>query len=754
MSSVDPSPPRSALRSSNRILIKAGTSVVTSPNGYPSLTRLASLVEQIAELKAEGKQVILVSSGAVGMGRHLLLRQMQGLTTVSELQKGSVLGTSSTKNYSSSCAAAGQFHLMSIYNSLFESLGLVASQILLTQNSFEPHTLPNLTDTIEKLLALNIIPIINENDAVSSNQGWTSESVFSDNDSLASVCSKSFNCSACLLLTDVEGVYNKPPSQHGATVLPFFETFKCIESGLTKSKSSDVLIGEKSEFGRGGMQAKIDAAASAVEAGGCDFCLITSGLDFDSIRDACGAYNGKKAKGTLFVSQQWEGYQKFVEMENADGGEDDEGRRKALKAREEARKLTALGKSERSAVLLKISASLADSAIVSKVMQANAVDLENAVKQGLDSQLLNRLKLTPGKLETLSTGIKQIAESEDPLGVIKSVTELASGLTLNEVTCPIGVLMIIFESRPDSLPQIASLSIASGNGLLLKGGSEAKESNKALHKAIGDAVEEATGGKVKRDIVALVESRSEISQLLKLDDCVDLVIPRGSNKLVHHIKSHTKIPVLGHADGVCHIFIDSTASPQKSTSIVVDSKTTYPSACNSVETILLHEETLTNGLCDTVLKSLRQAGCKILGGPRAMSSGICDIPSESSKQEYGDLRVQVEVVVGIDEAVEWVNRHGSGHTECIVTEDEGKARRWMEGCDSACVFWNASTRFADGYRFGMGAEVGISTGRIHARGPCGVKSLLTTKWMLESNDYDTTERFNSGERVYTHIVKK
>lgn len=175
-------------------------------------------MEQIAELKAEGKQVILVSSGAVGMGRHLLLRQMQGLTTVSELQKGSVLGSGATKNYSSSCAAAGQFHLMSVYNTMFENLGLVASQILLTQNSFEPHTLPNLSDTIEKLLSLNIIPIINENDAVSSNQGWTNASVFSDNDSLASVCSKSFGCDACLLLTDVDGVYDKPPDQKGAKV--------------------------------------------------------------------------------------------------------------------------------------------------------------------------------------------------------------------------------------------------------------------------------------------------------------------------------------------------------------------------------------------------------------------------------------------------------------------------------------------------------------------------------------------------------
>ncbi|GMH70006.1 hypothetical protein TL16_g05300, partial [Triparma laevis f. inornata] len=712
---------RAALRSSHRVLIKAGTSVVTSPNGYPSLTRLASLVEQIAELKAEGKQVILVSSGAVGMGRHLLLRQMQGLTTVSELQKGSVLGSGATKNYSSSCAAAGQFHLMSVYNTMFENLGLVASQILLTQNSFEPHTLPNLSDTIEKLLSLNIIPIINENDAVSSNQGWTNASVFSDNDSLASVCSKSFGCDACLLLTDVDGVYDKPPDQKGA------------KSGLTKSKSSDVLIGEKSLHGRGGMQAKIDAAASSVEEGGCDFCLITSGLDFDSIRDACGVYDGKKSKGTLF---------------NGDEGDVDEGRTKAVAARDEARKLTALGKEVREKVLLKISEALADEAIV--VMAANKVDLENAVKQGLDSQLLNRLKLTPAKLATLSTGIKQIGESEDPLGVVKSVTELASGLDLQEVSCPIGVLMIIFESRPDSLPQIASLAIASGNGLLLKGGREAKESNKALHTLIGDAVESATNGLVKRDIVALIESRSEISQLLKLDDCVDLVIPRGGNALVQHIKSNTKIPVLGHADGVCHVYIDSTANVEKATKIVVDAKTDYPSACNAVETVLLHSSTLTNGLCNAVLKSLRLAGVKILGGPRAMSEGICDVPSSSNKYEYGDLRVQVEIVSSTPEAISWVNKYGSGHTETIVTEDSTNAELWLNGCDSACVFHNASTRFADGFRFGMGAEVGISTGRIHARGPCGVKSLLTTKWILRSEDFDTVERFKGEERVYTH----
>ena len=736
--------------------LAAGTSVVTSPHGGPSLVRLSSLVEQIADLKAEGKEVILVSSGAVGMGRQMLKAQSAQMQSISSLTTRSVDGRGYThpskKNYSSSCAAAGQFRMMSVYSTLFDALNLQASQILLTQQDFmNERRVTNLRECIDELLSLNVVPIINENDAVTSNLGWTDDQVFSDNDSLAALCARSMGCGACLLLTDVDGVYDKPPSTPGARVLPFFDD-RAKEDGIKRSRSTDILFGAKSDQGRGGMQAKIDAACRAVEPGGAKFCCIVSGYEPSIIGDTLGPYNGKKDTGTIFVNREWEGYQAFVDVVRKGQDESglEEGRRKAKEAREEARKLTP---ERRSAILTEISRALGDDASTRAIMEANALDLRNAEENSTDQHLVNRLKLTKAKLETLSKGILQIASMPDPVGVVKSKMELSPGLELESVTAPIGVLMIIFESRPDSLPQIASLAIASGNALLLKGGKEARNSNRALHSLVGSAIERATDGEVKRTVLGLVETRDEVSSLLALDDCVDLIIPRGSNALVSHIKKNTNIPVLGHADGVCHVFIDQSADVEKAVRVVVDAKTDYPSACNACETVLLHTGAIRSGAADAVMKALRKTGVRCLGGPRAIQEGLCDTPSKARKIEYGDLRVQIEVVDDVFAAVAWINAHGSGHTEAVITEDAGVAESFLSAVDSACVFHNCSTRFADGYRFGMGAEVGISTGSIHARGPCGVESLLTTKWALRGSAGETAKDFSSGEKSFTHVKK-
>jgi len=310
---------------------------------------------------------------------------------------------------------------------------------------------------------------------------------------------------------------------------------------------------------------------------------------------------------------------------------------------------------------------------------------------------------------------------------------LADGLVLSQVTVPIGVLMIIFESRPDSMPQISALALASGNGLLLKGGKEAACSNEAIHKVIGDAIERGSGGKIKRDIIALLKSRGQVADMLKLDDAVDLVIPRGSNELVSYIKANTHIPVLGHADGVCHVYIDKSANDAAEVSnLVLDAKTDYPSACNAMETLLLHKDTL-KSIALPILMNLRAAGVKCLGGPKAMEAGLCDVPAKKMKCEYGDLSCMVEIVDDMDEAIDWIHKYGSGHTEAIVCSDDSPdGQIFLQRVDAACVFKNASTRFADGYRFGLGAEVGISTGRIHARGPVGVEGLISVKWQLQS----------------------
>jgi len=429
----------------------------------------------------------------------------------------------------------------------------------------------------------------------------------------------------------------------------------------------------------------------------------------------------------------------------------EEARRKALAARSEARKLLAMPYEVRQNILLAIADALLDRK--EELLTANQIDLEAAERDNISQVLKKRLKLSDAKLATLAAGLRQIAEKPDPLGVIKSKRELSDGLELTLTTVPIGVLMIIFESRPESMPQISALALASGNGLLLKGGKEASHSNATIHKVIGDAVEKGSEGKIKRDIIAIVTSHGQVADMLSLDDVIDLVIPRGSNALVSHIKSNTRIPVLGHADGVCHVYVDKSAKAEDACKLVVDAKTDYPSACNAMETLLLHADTVSNGVASAILMALRAAGVKCLGGPAAMKLGLSDSAATELKCEYGDLTCMVEVIENMDEAIDWIHTYGSSHTESIVCADDSEAgEEFLRRVDAACVFKNASTRFADGFRFGLGAEVGISTARIHARGPVGVEGLLTTKWQLRSKGINYVAEF-SGEtpcKAYTH----
>jgi len=774
MSSIPSEPSsRSILRSARRVCVKAGTSVVANENGRPSLTRMGAIAEQISELSERGVEVIFVSSGCVGMGKRLLRKQARMMMSLKDMNNGhskddevedskhlpernmsfaSLLDTKERphtlaekkKFYDSACAAAGQFEMMNLYSSLFNQCEVAASQILVTQRDFVDQTsLNNLKYSVERLLSLGIVPIFNENDAVSANLGYTADDVFSDNDSLAALCARSFGAEVLLLLTDVEGVFDRPPSQPGAKKLELF-----------LQESSEVAIGAKSSQGRGGMSSKIDAATSAVAPGSkCTACVVASGGDLNVIRAILGPENKYGSKGTLFCTpgSPFEKQAiKDLEMEKAASQNiSAEAKEKAIAARNEARKLQALPHKIRQDILC----AMADALLNRKeeLLEANTKDMEAAEVDGVASALKNRLKLTDGKLETLAGGLRQLADLPDPLGVVKSKRELADGMELSLITVPIGVLMIIFESRPDSMPQISALSIASGNGLLLKGGKEATHSNAAIYKVLGDAIEAGSNGAIKRDIIALITSRGQVSDMLALDNVIDLVIPRGSNALVSYIKANTKIPVLGHADGVCHVYIDSSASASAATKIAIDAKTDYPSACNAMETLLVHKDTIGNGVASQILMALRAAGVKCLGGPQAMKIGLCDIPADELKCEYGDLTCMVEVVETLDDAIDWIHSYGSGHTESIVcSEDSEAGEEFLRRVDAACVFKNASTRFADGYRFGLGAEVGISTGRIHSRGPVGVEGLLTTKWQLRSKDINVVAEFSSGEKKFTH----
>lgn len=758
--------------------------MVANDDGRPSLTRLSAIVEQIAELHRSGMEVIMVSSGATGMGRRLLQKQGRMNMTMAEVASSNNLAdltggindvtlrsetsllddgaltnggdnTLSAKNskmtFQSACAAGGQFEMMSLYNSLFTQMDISAAQILLTEGDFRDEShLTSLMYSIERLLSVGIIPIINENDAVSAYRGPSSDDTFHDNDSLAALCARSFSCDLCILLTDVDGVFDRPPSEKGAKLLPFY------------SQTQSVGIGEKSKHGRGGMDSKINAARFAVSEGSqCRACVVLSGADLDSIRAVTSKdYDESEdsgLKGTLFATPDSElekqALKDFEDVETTNGESvSDVARQMATSSREQARKIQALPHSERRAILYAVADAL--EAEKGTLLAANKIDLDNAEENGIELQLGRRLKLTEAKLSTLSAGIRQIADQPDPLGVVKAKRELADGLILSQITVPIGVLMIIFESRPDSMPQIAALALASGNGLLLKGGKEAAHSNEAIHKVIGDAIEKGSGGKITRDIIALVTSRGQVADMLKLDDVVDLVIPRGSNALVSYIKANTRIPVLGHADGVCHVYVDKSATDLEMVQkLVVDAKTDYPSACNAMETLLLHKDTLSSVVAMSLLMKLRASGVKCLGGPKAMKAGLCDMEATEMKCEYGDLTCMVEIVENMDEAIDWIHKYGSGHTEAIVcAEDSEAGEEFLDRVDAACVFKNASTRFADGYRFGLGAEVGISTGRIHARGPVGVEGLLTVKWQLRSSGINCASEYggDNSQKVFTH----
>ena len=398
----------------------------------------------------------------------------------------------------------------------------------------------------------------------------------------------------------------------------------------------------------------------------------------------------------------------------------------------------------RTAVLRRAARLLADRE--EAVLAANARDLDAARHDGLAAPLLARLALSPAKLATLREGLEQLAAQPDPLGAELRRTELDEGLVLSQVRSPIGVLLVVFESRPDAAVQIGSLALRSGNGVILKGGSEAAESNRALVACLRDAL---AGEGLPPAAVSAVEGREAVGELLALDGEIDLVIPRGSGELVRAIQRATRIPVLGHAEGVCHLYLDRGADPETARRLAVDSKCDYPAACNAVETLLVHRDFLPH--LPAVGEALAAAGVELRADAEALAAlpGARPAAPDDFGREFGDLVLAVRTVGSLEEAVEHVHAHGSAHTDAIVTEDTEAAERFLAAVDSASVFHNASTRFADGFRYGLGAEVGIATGRIHARGPVGVDGLLTTRWLLRGAGQAVAD-YGPGGRSFTH----
>jgi glutamate-5-semialdehyde dehydrogenase len=422
----------------------------------------------------------------------------------------------------------------------------------------------------------------------------------------------------------------------------------------------------------------------------------------------------------------------------------DDSRAVARAVRSAQRRLGSAGGEVRGRILSRLAALLRDEA--DELLAANRSDLAAAESGRLAPALLHRLELSRGKLDTLVQGVETLAAAADPVGRVLRRTELDEGLLLRQVSSPIGVLLVIFESRPDAAIQIGSLALRSGNGLLLKGGSEARHSNRALIGCMRRAV---AGEGLPPEVIRGVEGRAAVQALLAHEELIDLVIPRGSGELVRSIQSSTRIPVLGHAEGICHLYLDAAADPEMARRLAVDGKCDYPAACNAVETLLVHRDFLPQLV--GVAAALLDAGVELRADAEALPHcrGAVAAGEEDGAVEYGDLVLAVRTVGSLEEAVERIHRYGSAHTDAIVSQDREVCRRFLDMVDSASVFANASTRFADGFRYGLGAEVGISTGRIHARGPVGVEGLLTTRWLLEGAGQGAGD-YGSGKRSFTH----
>ncbi|XP_053604369.1 delta-1-pyrroline-5-carboxylate synthase isoform X2 [Plodia interpunctella] len=719
---------RSQLKYARRLVVKLGSAVITREDGNGlALGRLASIVEQVAECHHEGRECIMVSSGAVAFGRQKLTQELlmslsmrETLSTHDHTREdaGSILDPRAA-------AAVGQSELMAMYDAMFSQYNVKIAQVLVTKPDFyNEETRKNLFCTLSELISLNIVPIVNTNDAVSPPMYIHDDTMvpgtgkkgigLKDNDSLSALLAAEIHSDLLIMMSDVDGIYNKPPWEDGARMMH------------TYTSQEQVQFGQKSKVGTGGMDSKVNAATWAMARGVS--VVICNGMQDKAIKTII---SGRKV-GTFFTDYATNASTSVDTM--------------AENARTGSRVLQKLTPQERASAIH----SLADLLVEKndKILEANSKDLEEATKGGLAKPLLDRLALSPGKLKTLSVGLKQIADSSyNNVGRVLRKTKLADNLMLQQVTVPIGVLLVIFESRPDSLPQVAALAMASANGLLLKGGKEAANSNKALM----DLVKESLRTVGADEAISLVSTREEISDLLSMENHIDLIIPRGSSDLVRNIQKQSQhIPVLGHAEGICHVYLDKDADPEKALKIIRDAKCDYPAACNAMETLLIHEDHLSSPLFTEICNMLKHEGVKIHAGTK-LSNHLTfgPPPAKTMKHEYGSLECAMELVKDLDAAVDHIHKYGSSHTDVIITENGDTAKRFLNSVDSACVFHNVSSRFADGFRFGLGAEVGISTARIHARGPVGVEGLLTTKWILEGTDHTAAE-FNEGKRQWLH----
>jgi glutamate-5-semialdehyde dehydrogenase len=733
-----------------RVVIKLGTNVLMRPDGRVALGLLCGLVESVAALRERGIEVVLVSSGAIGLGMERLgMRERPSEVPLIQ-----------------ACAATGQSSLMSLYDEAFETMGCRIAQVLLTEDDFrDPIRYENLRATLRALLTLGVIPIVNENDTVSTMEldrpaevaGPVPEKarLFGDNDKLSALLMKHIDADLLVLLSDIDGLYDRHPGEPGAKLVP--EVTEITDAIRAYAHGGN-------GRGRGGMASKLEAARIVMEAG--RRVVIANGRTPQLLEQICDG----ELVGTIFLPQALHSGERAVDrvaMEHtpftpmALSRQVEERpavshvRAVAEAAKRAARQVAPLNEATRNAALEAIAKAVEGA--TDQLIAANVLDLGKAEELkaagDLSDATISRLRLTPAKLAEMVAQVRAVAALPEPLGRVLEATELDEHLELDKRSVPVGVLAVIFEARPDAVTQISALALKSGNAVLMKPGKEVEQTATALVKLIRNAIGSVG---LPEDAVALVLGREHVPELLGYADLVDMVIPRGSKMLVEYVQRNTHIPVLGHAEGVCHIFIDASANPELSLRVIDDAKRDYPAACNAVETVLVHE-----GLAETVLTQLAarltENGVRVLGDERVRAllarHGVDSGLVENWHTEYGDLTLAIRLVPDLDAAIDHIHTYGSAHTEAILTEDANNAERFLNEVDAAGVFHNASTRFADGFRYGFGAEVGISTSRFHARGPVGLDGLTTYKYVLRGAGQGAGDYRGSEARRFTHRKK-
>ena len=642
---------RTRLTRARTVVVKIGTSSLLDDRGLLDLPVVSRLLRELVELDRGGVRPILVTSGAIGVGRTRLGFAARP-TTLPELQ---------------ATAAVGQSLLMNSYNSLLAQEGYAVAQLLLTHDDFrDERRAANVRATLEALRGRPVLPVINENDTVA-----TEEITFGDNDVLAALVAGLVGADVTILLSDVDGFY-----LNGAK----------LDEVDAVSEAMRAAAGDGS--GSGGMKSKLRAAETA------GLAVIANGKR-DSVK---AILNGEKT-GTMFKGLKGhegrkgqEGQEGKERKERKDGNE---GwlRTVAERAKAASRRLRRLPTDEKNGMIRAMRESLLRRR--GAIESANHEDL----KADLSSAMKERLKVD---VDAIARSLESIAEQEDPVGREERRSPRGA-FRLVRRRVPLGVILLIFESRPNVTAEAAALCLKSGNACILKGGSEAARTNEAILESC------------PAEFVQLVTGRAEVAQLLRMDDLIDLVIPRGGEALIRAVSAQSRVPVLKHYRGNCHVYVDSAADLDMAFAIVKNAKCQRPATCNAVEHVLVHEAVA------------REFLPRLEGLDVELRRGEADDPDA----EYLDRILGVRVVPGLDAAIEQIERHGSHHTDAIVTGDERAARKFLDEVDSATVLWNASTRLADGGVFGLGAEVGISTDRLHARGPMGLEDLTTTQWVVE-----------------------